>query len=244
MSNRLYVGSEFVGGPGVPAIISSSTASSSASVTINEDIFIIYKFTGSGNIAISSPGFVDVLVQGGGGLGNISEAVGENTWGAGGGGGQVERLNIYVPSGTHSVRVGSGTGSGLALSNPSGTSSFLGIIAVGGAPASQFRDRPPGGGACGASSANEYILFDSLGLDGQGRIGENLRGGNANGRNTPGGGIGSDTGNGYDPGEIWGSPGELGCGGNASKPMSANTGNGGNNGSPGNSGLVLIRVKQ
>lgn len=242
MSNRLYVGSEFVGGPGVPAIISSSTASSSASVTINEDIFIIYKFTGSGNVVFSSPGFVDVLAQGGGGLGNVVDGTG----GAGGGGGQVEKMNVFVTSGTHQVRVGSGTGSGLSISNPTGSSSFMGIVAIGGAPASQFRDRMAGAGACGASTSTntESIVTQSLGIHGQGRIGENLRGGNSEGRDVAGGGVGSDTGNGYDPGEIWGNPGELGCGGNASKPMSANTGNGGNSGVAGNSGLVLIRVKQ
>jgi hypothetical protein len=240
MSNRLYIGSSFVGGPGIPAIVDSSTASSTASVAINEDIFFIYKFTGSGNIVISSPGFVDVLVQGGGGPGNLLD----NSGGAGGGGGQVERLNVFVPVGTHPVRVGSGTGSNLALSNPAGTSSFMEIVAVGGAPASQFRDRMAGAGACGASRSNESIAAPSLGMFYQGRIGENLRGGDSDGINVAGGGVGSDTGNGYDPGQIWGSPGELGCGGNAGKPMSANTGNGGNAGVAGNSGLVLIRVKK
>ena len=236
----MYVGSEFVGGPGVPAIVSSSTASTTSSVSINEDIFFIYRFNGSGNITFSNPGFVDVLVQGGGGNGNLYDDSG----GAGGGGGQVERLNVFVSSGTHSVRVGSGTGSGFSLTNPAGTSSFMGIVAVGGAPASQFRDRMAGGGACGASRSNESIGAESSGMFFQGRIGENLRGGNSNGINVAGGGVGSDSGNGYDPGQIWGSPGELGCGGNASKPMSANTGNGGNAGSSGNSGLVLIRVRQ
>jgi hypothetical protein len=239
MSSRLYIGSDFVGGPGVPAIVDSSTASSTASVTINEDVFLVYKFTGSGNIVVSNPGFVDVLVQGGGGIGNVFDQTG----GAGGGGGQVERLNVFVPAGTHSVRVGSGAGIGTSLSNPAGTSSFMGIIAVGGAPASQYSDRMAGGGACGASSSSNAIVADSLGLFGQGRIGESLRGGNASGTNSNGGGVGSDSGNGYDPGAIWGSPGELGCGGNAGKPMSANTGNGGNNASLGNSGLVLIRVR-
>ena len=242
MSNRLYLGSEYIGGPGVPSIVDSSTASTTSSVSINEDVFFIYRFNGTGSIVFSSPGFVDVLVQGGGGNGNVYDETG----GAGGGGGQVEKLNFFVPAGTHSVRVGSGTGSGLALSNPTGTSSFMGIVAVGGAPASQYRDRPAGAGACGASTttSTEVLQGQSLGLYGQGRIGENLRGGDSNGRNTAGGGIGSDSGNGYDPGQIWGSPGELGCGGNASKPMSANTGNGGNAGVSGNSGLVLIRVRQ
>jgi hypothetical protein len=240
MSNRLYVGSEFVGGPGIPAIVDSSTASSSSSITINDDSFVVYKFTGSGNIVISNPGFVDVLVQGGGGIGNVQDGSG----GAGGGGGQVERLNIFVSAGTHPVRVGSGTGAGFAVSNPAGTSSFMGIVAVGGAPASQYIDRMAGGGACGASRSSGSIGAPSPGMFLQGRIGEDLRGGNSDGINVAGGGIGSDTGNGYDPGAIWGSPGELGCGGNASKPMSANTGNGGNAGVAGNSGLVLIRVKQ
>jgi len=240
LSNRLYVGSEFVGGLGVPAIVESSTASSTIPITINGDSFLIYRFTGSGNIVISSSGFVDVLVQGGGGPGNLSDGSG----GAGGGGGQVERLNVFLPVGSHPVRVGTGTGSSLALSNPAGTSSFMEVVAVGGAPSSQFRDRMAGAGACGASRSNESIGAPSLGMFYQGRIGENLRGGNSDGINVAGGGVGSDTGNGYDPGVIWGSPGELGCGGNAGKPMSANTGNGGNAGVAGNSGLVLIRVRQ
>jgi hypothetical protein len=227
------------GGASPKAVVSSHTASSTSAVTISGVSYTVYKFTATGSITFSNPGFVDVLVQGGGGTGNVVDAAG----GAGGGGGQVEKSNIYVTNAQIPIRIGTGSGSYLASSNPAGTSEFNGIAAVGGAPAAQYRDRMVGGGACGGTRASG-IGSDSLGLYYQGRIGAEMRGGNANSSNGAAGGVaGDDNALGYDPGANWGSPGMLGCGGNGGYPMTANTGNGGNNGSSGNSGIVLIRVR-
>lgn len=238
---RLYLGETMIGRLATdPAVVSSSTASSTSQVTIGTDTYTVYKFTGTGSITIGTGGVLDVLVQGGGGQGNVVDAAG----GAGGGGGQVEKTSLYVAAGTWPIRIGSGSGVYLAMSHPAGTSEFYGIAGVGGAPAAQYRDRMVGGGACGGTYSSSSIGSSSPGMYYQGRIGSELRGGNADGRNTAGGGVaGDNNGVGYNPGADWGSPGELGCGGNASKPMTANTGNGGNNGASGNSGLVLIRVK-
>jgi len=237
---KLYLGDIRIGGADQPAIISSSTASSTTNVTIGSDSYVVYKFTGAGSVTISSGGVLDVLVQGGGGAGNVVDGAG----GAGGGGGQVERTSLYVPEGTWPIRVGTGTATYLSMSNPAGTSEFYGIAAVGGAPGAQYRDRMCGGGACGSSYSNSGIGAPSLGMYYQGRIGAQMRGGNCDSRNGAAGGVAGDgNGVGYNPGSQWGSPGELGCGGNAGKPMTANTGNGGNNGTNGNSGIVLIRVK-
>jgi hypothetical protein len=235
---KLYLGDLRIGGADQPAIISSSTASSIVNVTIGINSYSIYKFTGAGSITLSEGGVLDALVQGGGAPGNV--VAGD---GAGGAGGQIERTGIYIPSGTYSIRIGTGVGVYLGTSHAAGTSEFYGISAVGGAPASQYYDRTPGGGACGGSTNS--IGAPSQGMYFQGRIGSSLRGGNASSSNNgAGGGVSGDgNGLGYDPGAEWGSPGILGCGGNAGYSMSANTGNGGNRGSNGNSGIILIRVK-
>lgn len=227
------------GGASPKAVVSSHTASSTSAVTIAGVSYTVYKFTATGSITFSNPGFVDVLVQGGGGPGNVVDAAG----GAGGGGGQVEKSGVYVTNTSIPIRVGTGTGVYLASSNPAGTSEFNGIAAVGGAPAAQYNDRMVGGGACGSTRANG-IGSNSMGMYYQGRIGTEMRGGNANSSNGPAGGVAGDNNAlGYDPGADWGSPGMLGCGGNGGYPMTANTGNGGNNGANGNSGVVLIRVR-
>ena len=241
-SPKLYLGNTRIGGADQPAVISSSTASSTVNVTIGSQNYRIYKFNGAGSITIVDGGVLDVLLQGGGGPGNIVDGSG----GAGGGGGQVEKINIYIPEGTYPVRVGTGTINYLGTSNAAGTSEFYQLVAVGGAPGPQYNDRTPGGGACGASS--NARIGPSYGMYYQGRIGSEMRGGNAqetnNGR---GGGVAADGGatsaTGYDPGTAWGSPGNLGGGGNCGYSMTANTGRGGNNGTNGNSGLVYIRVK-
>lgn len=228
------------GGGAVPkARVASSTASSTSSVTISGESYTVYNFTGAGSITFDRAGLVDVLVIGGGGGGNCSD----NTGGAGGAGGWVEQTSVYVPAAQVPVRVGPGNTPNLRLSSPESTSSFQGVTAVGGAPGAQYRDRQPGGGACGGSQST--FVGGSYGLYGQGLIGSDMRGGNpyfysANGY---GGGVADDSGNGADPGANWGSPGYKGYGGNKSIAAAANTGNGGDNGAYGNSGIVFVRVK-
>lgn len=230
------------GGKAGYAVVDSSTASDVKDVLDPDgDMAKVYTFTGTGTIRFLKPGLVDVLVQGGGGNGNVMDGTG----GAGGAGGQIERRAVYVTEGTDlKVLVGAGCPGSLDTSNQVGTSSFQGITAVGGAPASQYRDRTPGGGACGGSHCNGGPGAPSSGMYGQGRIGAEMRGGNAGDEgNGPGGGVNGDRGEAYTPGADWGAPGPLGGGGNAGNAQAANTGNGGNAGATGNSGIVFIRVK-
>lgn len=228
-------------GGGVPkAVVSSSTAASTAAVTVGGDPATVYRFTGTGSITISKAGLLDVLCQGPGGVGSF---------GGGGAGGFVTRTNFYVDSGTHVVYVGAGQVYNLQQGNTY-SSFFQGVVATGGGSAAQYFDRQPSGGACGGGSGPFAPSPGGVGAYGQGVIVVSAgvtRGGNGGWVNGGGGGgvagdaSGGTGGAGFNPGAEWGSPGLLGRGGGGAT-MAANTGNGGNGGASGNSGLVLIRV--
>lgn len=229
------------GGGAVPkARVASSTAALVSSVTISGEAYNVYRFTGSGSITFDRAGLVDVLCIGGGGTcGGTNSA----SNGAGGAGGWVEKANVYVSAAQIPVRVGTGQPGDLLQTNQSGTSEFAGVTAVGGAPGAQYRDRMPGGGACGGCKS--AFVGSSVGMNYQGLIGATLRGGNPqNAQGGFGGGVADDNGNGADPGANWGNPGSKGFGGNK-RAGAANSGDGGSLSGTldGNSGIVLIRVK-
>lgn len=235
----------FLRGGGVPkAAVSSSTASGTEAVTVGSDAATVYKFTGTGSITFASEGLVDVLLVGPGGSGGSS---GGGAAGAGGAGGFVTKLGLYVEKGTENVIIGAGMANSFSVTGNNSVSSFAGVSAVGGGNGGPYRDRMPSGGACGGGSA-AFAVSSARGMNGQGLIGGDLRGGN--GRNQAGGGGGGVAGDapstsggaGTTISSDWGTGyGTVGRGGGGAS-MTANTGNGGNVNASGNSGLVLVRV--
>lgn len=234
-------------GGGVPkAVVSSSTASSTEAVTVGGEPATVYKFTGTGSITVSNAGLLDVLAVGPGGTGGSS---GGGAAGAGGAGGYVEKLNLYVPAGTHTVYIGAGQAHinfGL-VGNPE-VSTFQGVTAVGGGNGGPYRDRMPSGGSCGGGSA-AFTVSTAQGSKYQGRIGGELRGGNgANVAGGGGGGVSGDAsggtgGAGTSISSDWGTGYPTVGQGGGGASMTANTGNGGNVNASGNSGRITIRVR-
>jgi hypothetical protein len=229
------------GGGGVPkAIVSSSTASSTASTTVDGVAATVYRFTGTGSITFSVAGFVDVLCVGPGGVGS---------YGGGGAGGFVQQNDIYVPATSHIVYVGAGMGYNLIQGNFE-SSYFNGVVATGGGSAAQYYDRQPSGGACGGGSGPFASGSYGAGARYQGTISVSsgvTRGGNGAGVNGGGGGGAAGDGSGGSGGtgattSFFGSSETFSRGGGGAS-MTANTGNGGNPGSSGNSGLVMVRVR-
>ena len=228
------------GGGGVPkAVVSSSTASSTASTTVDSVAATVYRFTGTGSITFSISGFVDVLCVGPGGVGSF---------GNGGAGGFVTQNNVYVEAGTQVVYVGAGMAYNLIQGNFE-SSFFNGIIATGGGSGAQYYDRQPSGGACGGGSGPFASGSYGAGVRGQGTIAVSAgvtRGGNGAGVNGGGGGGAGGDGSGGTGGagattSFFGTSQTFSRGGGGS-PNTANTGNGGS-GTSGNSGLVMIRVR-
>lgn len=230
-----------VRGGGLPkAIVSSSTAASTASTTVDGVSATVYKFTGTGSITLSEAGVVDVVCVGPGGVGSF---------GAGGAGGFVTQNNLYVPAGTHVVYVGAGQGYNLQQGNSS-SSFFQGVVATGGGSGAQYTDRQPSGGACGGGSGPFAPSPGGVGAIGQGTISVSsgvTRGGNGGWVNGGGGGgAGGDASGGTGGAAVSTSffgTSESYCRGGGGASMTANTGNGGNGGFAGNSGLVMIRVR-
>lgn len=234
----------FVRGGFPKAVVASSTAAATESVTVAGRTATVYRFTGTGSITFAQGGLVDVLCQGPGGSGGDSSA---GAAGAGGAGGYVIKTDVYVTSGAQTVYIGAGMANSFSVVGNPQVSTFAGVTAVGGGNGGPYRDRMPSGGACGGGSAS-FAVSTAQGSNYQGTIGANLRGGNgANVGNGGGGGVGGDAsggsgGAGAAPGSTWGAAvGTLGAGGGGAS-MTANTGNGGNVNASGNSGLVLVRV--
>lgn len=228
------------GGGGVPkAVVSSSTASSTASTTVDGVPATVYRFTGTGSITFTTAGFVDVLCVGPGGVGS---------YGNGGAGGFVTQNNVYVDASSYVVYVGGGMGYTLLQGNTE-SSFFNGIIATGGGSGAQYYDRQPSGGACGGGSGPFASGSYGTGVRGQGTIVVSAgvtRGGNGAGVNGGGGGgAGGDASGGTGGAGVtttfFGTSQTFSRGGGGS-PNTANTGNGGS-GTSGNSGIVMIRVR-
>lgn len=235
---------QFVRGGFPKAVVASSTAAATESVTVGAFTATVYKFTGTGSITFTQGGLVDVLLVGPGGSGGDS---GGGAAGAGGAGGFVTKLGLYVDNGAENVIIGAGMANSFSVTGNNSVSTFAGVTAIGGGNGGPYRDRMPSGGACGGGSA-AFAVSTARGSNYQGLIGANLRGGN--GRNQAsggGGGVAGDApstsgGSGTAISSDWGSGyGTVGRGGGGT-PMTANTGNGGNVNSSGNSGLVLVRV--
>ena len=226
---------------GLPkAVVSSSTAASVTSVTVDGQAAKVYKFTGTGSITLSNAGLVDVLAIGPGGAGS---------YGAGGAGGYVLRTNVYVPAGSNLVYIGAGGTVYYQQGGPD-SSTFCGVTATGGGTGAQYNDRMPSGGACGggcgpfatnSSGEGQYFMGNIAVSAGVTRGGN---GGKVNGGG--GGGVGGDasggTGGAGTATDFSGTTTTYGAGGGGAT-MAANTGNGGNLSNNGNSGLILIRVK-
>ena len=235
----------FVRGGFPKAVVSSSTAASTESVTAGGKPATVYKFTGTGSITLAQGGLVDVLCVGPGGCAGSSSG---GAAGAGGAGGYVIKENVYVPSGANTVYIGAGMGLDFGVVGNPQVSTFNGVTAIGGGNGGAYRDRMPSGGATGGGSSS-FAVSTAQGSNYQGLIGAYLRGGN--GANTGGGGGGGVAGDasggtggaGTTPSSEWGTgyP-TLGAGGGGAA-ATANTGNGGNlDSGSGNSGRIIVRV--
>lgn len=234
----------FVRGGFPKAVVASSTAASTESVTASGKAATVYKFTGTGSITLSTGGLVDVLCVGPGGSGGDS---GGGAAGAGGAGGYVIKTDLYIPAGSNTVYIGAGMANSFSVVGNPQVSTLAGVTAVGGGNGGPYRDRMPSGGACGGGSAS-FAVSTAQGSNYQGLIGAYLRGGNgANVGNGGGGGVngdasGSSGGSGTTPASEWGTGYSTFGQGGGGASMTANTGNGGNVNSSGNSGMVLVRV--
>lgn len=244
------------GGGGSPkAVVSSSTAANVYPVTISGVDYNVYQFTGSGSITFSVPGLIDCLLIGPGG------AYGVNG-GSGGAGGFVSVDKMYVTSGSYPIVVGGGYGGPTVDSYITGQSTiFNGVSAICGGSGSAYFDRSANSGASGGGGgsldsrtnlggdSSHFIATRGFyGIEGQGTIGANKRGGNgANGGTGGGGGAGGDaSGSSGGAGVVsnyTGSNVTYCVGGTYGQGSgSANLGNG-SGAASGSSGTVFIRVR-
>lgn len=132
-----------------PAAGVSSTTGSPALDTSSRPGKSIYSWTGNGSVTIGTPGWVELLVVGGGTMGDTSSR--------GGGGGGVRYGSFYLNAGTYNVTVGAS--SGTLAGNPSSFGSvltagggFVGAMGGGGGGSGATAASSAGGGAGGAAS--------------------------------------------------------------------------------------------
>ena len=115
--------------------------------------YAYWEFTSNGNLTVTEPGLLDILVVGGGGGGAFST---QTTGAAGGGGSGGVRFGIFdVSAGSFSITVGAGgaassVGGGSRVGG-SGTGSAFGSILIG------------GGGGSGRYHNGGNITFDGVG---------------------------------------------------------------------------------
>ena len=231
---RVYGGDAGGGVPGA-AVIGGATAddplfpvntSSFTGDGTNGDLnqaYDVYEFLGSGTLNVTTPGFADALIIGGGGSG------GHGDGGGGGAGGHFAISDAYLSNGALTVTVGAG-GAGVTFSGTTGGSS-----GNNGVPSHLADYLSPGGGAGNCYAYNNAGLFVTrLGLGGG--SGGGASGGSGSAAGGAGiNGIGNNGGstNGTGP---YGNHG--GGGGGASTAGSSASGGGPNDGGHGGDGAT------
>jgi len=198
------------------------------------DAGISYKFitfTGSGSLVVDRAGFADVLIVGGGGAPNFSNANGA------GAGGYIPVTNYFLAMGTHTITVGAGS---VNAGQKGSDSALLQTVAVGGGRGDGNANRRSTGGS-GGGVFNAGLSAAILNQGNVGSAGANSAGGGSGGAASGStGGIGTSS-------SITGSAVTRAAGGGSTTGTSggANTGDGGggNNGSStGGSGIIIVRV--
>jgi hypothetical protein len=234
------------GAPGAAVIGGATGAVTKSSFTgdgTNGDAgqaYDVYEFTGSGELVVSEPGFVDALVVAGGGGGS------NNNQRGGGAGGMLTLTQTFIDKGPSTIIVGAGL-SGSGNYNEKGGNSKIGSLIAygGGAGCGPTFTSGVNGGSGGAGNVA------GSGLENQGNDGYNAGGGGGGG----GGAGGQGTAGSVDSGGlgkasfITGAEIVYASGGNGggSSNAVANKGNGGEGsnsaGGNGGSGYVCVRVK-
>jgi hypothetical protein len=157
--------------------------------------FKYHVFRSSGQLTVAQPGWLEMLIVGGGGAGA--------EWGAGGGAGGFRLLSTQVSPGPLSVLVGAGgpTTAGYATVPAGGSNSSIGALtATGGGRAGSGGNSSGGAGGSGGGGW-------ATGSGGSGVSGQGNAGGNSASSNTAGGGGGAGAVGGNSVGSISGSGG-------------------------------------
>lgn len=178
---------QFVKGGGLGKARYSSTTGSPTVTTVSGKTCV--QFTGSGSIAISQAGLLEILIVGAGAGGSGTSGT---RGGGGGAGGYLEASAVYLAAGTHTVVTGAGApggaaGTGQEGSKNGGTSRVGPYYAVGGGGAESHTTTAgivgntggSGGGGSGGSAG------------GSSTSGQGNDGGTSSGSNGGGGGGGA-----------------------------------------------------
>jgi hypothetical protein len=252
------------GAPGAAVIGDATGAVTESSFTgdgTNGDAgqaYDVYEFTGSGELIVSEPGLVEVLIIGGGGAGGGAQQ-GVVGGAGGGGGGNFISVNPYVSAGTITATVGGGGVANSGSGNPSAFYNYAvrldGIGGGGGGCLGNAGQHQGGNGANGGGAGGYNNVYASRGyaLTPLGHNGGDGKSTNYNGHGGGGAGGPGDkdvSGPGL-PSFITGSEVTYSAGGKrvAGGEGDPNTGNGadGRNaavtGYNGGSGIVIVRVK-
>jgi hypothetical protein len=197
-------------------------------------------FAASGTLTVTTAGFADVLVVGGGGAGGDRGSAFDRNHGGGGAGGFVSFTDVYLPVSTITVTVGGGA----ARKTEGGTSSTFGkLAAIGGGTgpyqdSGDFQPNRGGSGAGGAGAAAAAPRTAAGGMANQGNSGGNGSSGGDSAADGGGGGGGASAVGAVGTGSVGGAGGA----GSASSITGASVtyagGGGGsrNSGSPGAGG--------
>jgi len=205
----------------------------------------IIKYAGSGSITIGVPGYVEILVMGGGGACGMQNTNFEG--GGGGGGGVIYSTSAFLPAGTHTVTVGAG-GAKNDTAPKNGEGSEVGPYAAlgggtGGPNSNSIGAKSGGNGGCGGGGA--------AGTSGGSALLSQGYNGGVSGGGGAGGAPSGNTGGAGRSISITGTSVTYGEGGNGSaqggeNSYSANTGHGAAggtyNGANGASGYVVVVI--
>jgi hypothetical protein len=167
-----------------------NSPSASSDLIINTGSRVYHVFTSSATFSVFQPGYVEVLMVGGGGSGG-------NGYGGGGAGGVLYRTNFNIHSGSYVVNVGAGGPTG-SLNNSGiagNSSSFSTLVAFGGGRGGALDDTGGNGGSGGGAVGGGNSQVGALGTLGQGnnggsspiRIGAPIIPGGGGGAGAPGG---------------------------------------------------------
>jgi len=183
----------------VVATTSNATVSSSSNYTICS-----YTTVGSGTFTVTSPGFIDFLIVGGGGGGAGDRGPG------GGAGGCIYGSNVPIAAGTYGVTVGAGGAGGYQANGGTGGNSSFSVWTAYGGGGGGFYTTGFAGGCGGGGHGQLGFAGGAAKIGGQGFAG----------------------GNGYYNGTAGGNPSSGGGGGIGGQGITANS-TGGGDGGPG-----------
>jgi len=179
----------------------TATGGTTSSITSSGVDYTLHTFTSSGNLVISSAGYVDILLVGAGG--GTTGSYGSNIGAGGGGGGEVVlEFQKFLPAGTYSVVIGAGVSAGLGqrtyfVYKDSGLwlqSASGGGVGTGGAGGSTFGGGGGGSGGWGGSYAGGIAQTGRGGFPGGASGFNDTRGGGGGGAGGAGGPIGNGNG--------------------------------------------------